>query len=305
MELLRKAITTGFLMGLIVRIVTLKSDYRRYPSYPQGYAIHIVLGAVAALIGSLVIPSVMDGEYAAVSFFTLAVQQFREVKNAERDTLTNLEDDEIVKRGNAYIEDIARKFEVRNYLAMITAFIVSITVIWLKNVYIGVGAGVFLSVLIIRFIKEQFIRDIGTIKNDEIYFDKAYLMVGNVVITNVATKEVKKAWLERGKAVRIIPRDENARMTLANLGQQQAIIHDVITQLGTVCDADEPWLTPYAKMDVEDGSIVIAVVTYENDQSQIEMAVSNCPVIESARKDPQKSKAYKNGGNKNGGNKNG
>lgn len=296
MELLSKSIIIGFLMGLFARIFTLKSDYRRYPSYPQGYAVHIVLGAVAALIGALVIPSVMDGEYTAVSFFTLAVQQFREVKNAERDTLTNLEDDEIVKRGNAYIEDIARKFEVRNYLAMITAFLVSVTLLWVKNIYLGIGVGIMLFVLIMRFIKEKYIHDIGEIRYEELYFDKMYLMVGDVVITNIATKEVKQMWLDRGKAIRIIPRNEAARMTLANLGQQQAIVHDVIAQLGTINDADEPWLAPFAKMDVNDGSIVIAVVTYENDQKQIEMAVSNCPVIESARKEPKKSKAYKAGG---------
>lgn len=297
MELLSKSILIGFVMGLLARIVTLKSDYRRYPSYPQGYAVHVVLGAVAALIGALVIPSVMDGEYTAVSFFTLAVQQFREVKNAERDTLTNLEDDEIVKRGSAYIEDIARKFEVRNYLAMITAFLVSITVLWLKNIYLGIGVGVILFMLIMRFIREKYIHDIGEIKYEELYFDKMYLMVGDVAITNIATNEVKKVWLDRGKAIRIIPRNEDARMTLANLGQQQAIVHDVIAQLGTINDADEPWLTPFAKMDINDGSIIIAVVTYENDQKQIETAVSNCPVIESARKEPKKSKAYKAGGN--------
>lgn len=296
MELLSKAIVAGFIMGTMARIFTLKSDYRRYPSYPQGYAIHVVLGAVAALIGALVIPSVMDGEYTAVSFFTLAVQQFREVKNAERDTLTNLEEDEIVKRGNAYIEDIARKFEVRNYLAMITAFLVSVTIIILKNLYIGLAVGCLIFVLVLRFVREKYIKDIGTIKYEDIYFDHMYMMVGNVVITNIATKEVKKVWLDRGKAIRIIPKDENARMTLANLGQQQAIIHDVIGQLGAINDAGEPWLTPYAKMDIEDGSIIVVVVTYENDQNQIEMAVENCPVIESARKEPQKSAAFKQGG---------
>lgn len=295
MELLEKSIIIGFIMGLVARIVTLKSDYRRYPSYPQGYAVHIVLGAVSALIGALVIPSVMDGEYAAVSFFTLAVQQFREVRNAERDTLTNMEDDEIVKRGNAYIEDIARKFEVRNYLAMITAFLVSVTILWLKNLYLGIGVGLLIFVLIMRFIREKFIKDIGDIQYEELYFDKKYLMVGEVIITNIAAKAVKKTWLNRGQAVRITPKNEAARITLANLGQQQAILHDVISQLGAINDAGEPWLSPFAKMDTKDGSIIIAAVTFENNQKQIETAVANCPVIESARKEPKKSKAFKVG----------
>ncbi|MBQ9625492.1 MAG: YIEGIA domain-containing protein [Clostridia bacterium] len=291
MEFLSKAITTGFLMGLLARILTLKSDYRRYPSYPQGYAVHIVLGAVASLIGAMVIPSVVDGEYTAVSFFTLAVQQFREVKNAERDTLTNLEDCEIVRRGNAYIEDISRKFEIRNYLAMMTSFFVSVAVLISKSVIIGIGVGAVLFILIIMFIHEKYIRDIGEIRYEKLYFDNMYLKVEDIVITNIAADEVRKVWLERGKAVRIIPKDEASRTTLANLGQQQAIIHDVIAQLGAINDAEEPWFTPYAKMDIKDGSIVIAVVTFENDEKHIEKAVENCPVIESARKEPRKNKA--------------
>lgn len=295
MENLREAILIGFLMGTAARMITLKSDYRQYPSYPQGYAIHIVLGAVAASIGALIIPAVLDGEYTAVSFFALAVQQFREVKNAERDTLQNLEKDEIVKRGSAYIEDIARKFEVRNYLAMLTAFFVSISILIFQKIWVGISVGLVLYVLIMRFIREKYIEDIGEISIEKLYFKGSYLMAGQVVITNVGTKEVKDTWLQSGLACRISPKNENARMTLSNAGQQQAILHDLIGQMGNINDASEPWYAPYAKMDIENGSIIVAAVTYRNDEEVMKIATRSCPVIESARKEPQKSIAFGKG----------
>ncbi len=60
------------------------------------------------------------GDLAAASFLALAATQFREVRSVERETLRNMEDTELVPRGSAYIEGIARVFEARNYLTMLT-----------------------------------------------------------------------------------------------------------------------------------------------------------------------------------------
>ncbi|MGB3986145.1 MAG: YIEGIA domain-containing protein, partial [Limnochordia bacterium] len=35
--------------GLMARLYMLRRDYRQYPSYPQGWAIHLFIGFIGAL----------------------------------------------------------------------------------------------------------------------------------------------------------------------------------------------------------------------------------------------------------------
>src|SRR5699024_7034777 len=111
-------IVIGLLFGIIARVVTLRTDYRQYPTYPHGKVIHVSLGIIAAGLGALVVPALMNKEYTAVTFLALAAQQFREVRKMERETLTKIDDLELVPRGTAYIEGIAMVFEGRNYLVI-------------------------------------------------------------------------------------------------------------------------------------------------------------------------------------------
>src|SRR5690606_22861870 len=99
--------TVGVVMGSLARIYMLRIDYRQYPSYPQGYVIHVSLGVVASFLGAIVVPAVVTGDFAAASFLALAATQFREVRTVERETLTRMEETELVPRGKAYIEGIA------------------------------------------------------------------------------------------------------------------------------------------------------------------------------------------------------
>ena len=70
----------------------LKTDYRQYPTYLHGKVIHIALGLIAASIGAIIIPSILkDRNYTAITFLTLAATQFRDVRNMERETLTQMD----------------------------------------------------------------------------------------------------------------------------------------------------------------------------------------------------------------------
>jgi len=93
--------------GTLARIYMMRIDHRQYPSYPQGLLSHFTLGVIAAALGSLAIPALIEKEFSAVTFLTLAAQQFRDVRNMERQSLDNIELTELVPRGTAYIEDIA------------------------------------------------------------------------------------------------------------------------------------------------------------------------------------------------------
>ena len=46
------------LAGFLARLYMLRRDYRQYPSYPQGWAVHLFVGFIGAAIGAVVVPAV-------------------------------------------------------------------------------------------------------------------------------------------------------------------------------------------------------------------------------------------------------
>ena len=56
-----KSIGLGLLMGVLARIILLRSDCRQYPTYPHGYASHLFLGIIAALVGAVSVPALIEG----------------------------------------------------------------------------------------------------------------------------------------------------------------------------------------------------------------------------------------------------
>ncbi|MBP1969622.1 hypothetical protein J2Z83_001729 [Virgibacillus natechei] len=65
----------------------------------NGKIIHLSLGFIAASLGAIAIPAIMEMEFTAVTFLTVAATQFREVRNMERKTLTEVDGFELVSRG--------------------------------------------------------------------------------------------------------------------------------------------------------------------------------------------------------------
>lgn len=62
---------------------------------------------------------------------------------------------------------------------------------------------------------------------------------------NVGLETARAVYRERGLAAKIIPSGPNAKATLANLGQMQAIAHDVSAMIGVYMDvgsrSSSPW----------------------------------------------------------------
>ena len=107
----------SLLLGFLARAFMLWIDYRQFPSYPHSYAIHLTLGAIASCPGCSKVPVLLEKEFIAVTFITIAAQQFQgEVRSMERESLAKIEKNRINSQGEAYIEGIAKLFEARNYL---------------------------------------------------------------------------------------------------------------------------------------------------------------------------------------------
>lgn len=290
------AIAVSTVAGTLARLYFLRVDYRQYPSYPQGYTIHLALGFIAAFLGSIAVPALLVQDFAAASFLALAATQFREVRRIERESLMAMETTELVSRGTAYIEGIARVFEARNYLAMFTGFLGSLFALSFgrspaASIAFGV-AGAMLAIVLVRpAMTGQRIGDIATVRVAPIEFDGPLLSVGGVRIMNVGLPQDRERYRQSGLGAMIRPKDANAKATLANLGQRHAIAHDVATLLGVQKDVDEPQFTPIVRRDSRTGVVVLVIVPFEQDEAALLAAIRRVPVLEAAVRKPLSSLA--------------
>jgi len=282
MEKYQIAIMCGVIVGFLDRWLMLRNDYRNYPTYPHGHLTHLALGFIAAALGAVAVPAIAKPDFVAVTFLTLAAQQFRDIRNMERETLSKLEETKIIPRGSDYIEGIARVFEARNYLVILTALLTSGTVYLLGWKY-GIPAGVLLMVISVRLMRGSRVGDIADVYQGKVHFEKSLLMVDDVVIENVGLPSTREQILKEGMGVVIHPRDDNARLTLGSPGQRMAIIHDAASILGAKVDIGEPELAPLARIKADKGYIGLFIVANEPDIESLIEIVKRVPVLETSQ----------------------
>ncbi|SDZ16441.1 hypothetical protein SAMN05660462_02076 [Proteiniborus ethanoligenes] len=287
----------SIVIGFVSRASMLRVDYRQYPSYPQGVFSHLTLGIIASALGSVALPAIVESEFGAVTFLALAAQQFRDVRNLERQSLDNIEPTELVQRGTAYIEDIAKAFEARNYVTMLVSLIASIAIytfnkiglIKIYSIIIGGCTGAIAFYLLNKAISRQTIEEIAEVKPANISFNGALLLVNDIVIMNIGFEASREIYLKNGIAVQITPHNENGVTTLSNIGQRQAIVHNAAVLLGLRKDVDEPDFTPIARRDPHTGNVVMVIVALEPDVECLVEAVKNTIVLESSKRKPLQS----------------
>jgi len=286
-------IAFGVLIGTLSRIYMLRTDYRQYPTYLHGKIIHIALGFIAGGLGTIAVPAILEEEFTAITFLTIAASQFREVRNMERNTLTELDKYEMVPRGATYIEGIAIAFESRNYLVIFTSLVSTMGYLFV-NIWVGILAGLFAMVLSRWLMSGGKIKDIVDIEYVKPRFDGAGLYVGNIYIMNIGLSKRQEEVLKYGMGFILKPKNFNARTTIANLGQRQAILHDVSTALGVYRDSGTPALVPLAKRDLDDGRIGIFVLPQEKDIDKALKIIGAVPTLENAIRMPTERKKAEN-----------
>ncbi|MCR8634444.1 YIEGIA family protein [Paenibacillus radicis (ex Xue et al. 2023)] len=287
-------IVLGVVFGLAARLSMLRTDYRQYPTYPHGRIIHISLGVIAAGLGSVAVPSLLDKNYTAVTFLSLAAQQFRDVRNMERQTLSKIDSMELVPRGATYIEGIAMVFEGRNYLVIFTSFIAalfSIVFSW----YWGIAAGICAILITNHFKSGKSISHIADVHTAEVRLDGPNLFVDDIYIMNVGLEDTRSIIRKRGIGLILVPKNKNCRVTLANVGQRQAILHDLSTILGIYRDEGEPSLLPLAKLDMADGRLAVFLLPQERNVEKARRILMQSPVLESAVRMPTEANLHPEG----------
>ena len=224
-------IVTAIIVGTLARIFSLKEDFRQYPSYPNGYLIHIVTGFISAALGAVAIPALLTKNFVAVTFLAIAIQQFRDVRKAEKESLTDLENTEYVFRGNAYIDGIAKSFESRNYFSLVVAFVTALTIQivnsksdWI-NILVGFIVGLIIFYILKRFSKGKTIGDIAEVEQGQIEVTRFRAYVNDLFVSNlIGSDYASQLFNNEGLAVIITPHEYQFSLTLNNLGQRQAAL---------------------------------------------------------------------------------
>lgn len=290
------AVTVGLAAGTLARAALLRIDYRQYPTYPHAAFSHLTLGFIAAFLGAVAVPALAEKEFTAVTFLALAAQQFREIRTAERESLENLEVNELVSRGLDYIEGIAKVFEARNYVVMLVALAGSSVTLFVRRqlgpdstgpLLVSVAAGVLASwaayQLAIGRQREQVVRQVADVTPAPVHFNGPDLFIGDVHIMNVGLEEAREHIRKLALGLILAPRGAAAREILADRGQRQAILHDAVGAVGIRKDVSTPEFTPLIRRDLESGKVGLYLVPDEKDERALIEAVNRVPILESAR----------------------
>lgn len=272
------------LAGTIARVLALKVDYRQYPSYPNGYMIHIVTGFISATLGAVAIPAIMTKNFTAVTFLALALTQFRDVRKTEKDSLKDLENTEFTPRGDAYIDGIAKTFESRNYFALVISLTAGIVIESSKTTglvfssILGLIASAIVFLIISRFSKGKTVGDIATFSEGKIEVKESSLFVDGIFVSNlIGTDNAEKMLLEKGIAIVVTPNEIHFGVTLDNFGQRKAMLFEATRTLGVK-------RYHFTRKDFETGKTIIVFVPIIKDIEKLLRAVKHTPLLESVKK---------------------
>ena len=282
----------GTLIGLLGRIVFLRTDFRQYPTYPTGRIIHISFGFIASFIGAVAVPAVIESDWTAVTFLGLAATQFREIRSMERETLEKVDNKELVKRGEAFIEGMAQAFEGRNYLVMFVGLLTTLIAVY--NIWFSIIGGIIAIFVAKLLMKGKLLTSMADIIEGEIRFEGPNLYVSDIHIKNVGLEESRNIIIERSVGAIIIPKNENSIITLSHLGQRQAMLHHIANILGAYLDTGEPDLIPLTKRDMADGRVALFFLPKEKNFDQIKEVLKHVPILDSAMRLPSKTDKGKN-----------
>ncbi|WP_432402483.1 YIEGIA domain-containing protein [Wukongibacter sp. M2B1] len=281
-------ILIGTLVGFISRWWLLRGDIRQYPTFPNGYLIHLTTGFIAAAMGSVAYPALLGKNYVAVTFLALAIQQFRDIRKMEKDTLQSLERENYAPRGDSYIDGIAKTFEARNYIVMIVSLTTTLSAFIIRNFTknniiifpLSTLIGFIIVSLLKQYTKGHTLKDIVTVEEAPLEFkDGSNLYVGDIYVMNIGLSATRKRILKNGLGVilRPIKNDDTEKVILNQDGQRKAIVHECSRLLGL-----ERYIATRRNFDT--GEVALVIVPIVKDVSRLKEIILNVPILEMNKK---------------------
>ena len=288
-ELFRRAFIVALLIGIFSRGLVLRITDKQYPSRPQDYLEQIIISGLAAALGAIAFPALIDKEFSALTFFAVAIQQFQGLSQEEQISIENIDESEVVPKGAAYIEEISSTYESRSYISLFSSLVASVLYIYPARAYklgflpctiLAIIGGAIVGFIFKWYLKRRSIGDIADVVEAKINFDGPILKVNNVYISNIGLEDSRNRYLNQGIAIEVIPKDMKAYGIISDLGQRQAILHNLYIHFGINKDVDEKDLLAITKLDLNKNTLLIPYLPFVKDMDEIMKVVKSTPILE-------------------------
>ena len=272
-DVFRRAFIVALFIGMLCRGLVLRVTDKQYPTRPQDYLEQIIVSGLAASLGAIAFPALIDKEFSALTFFAVAIQQFQGISQEEKITIENIDNAEVVPKGAAYIEEISSTYESRSYISLFSSLVASIIYLYFARAYklgflpctiLAIIGGAIVGLIFKVYLKRRSIGDIADVVEAKINFDGPIFKVNDVYISNIGLDATKDRYINEGIAVEIIPKDIKAYGIISDLGQRQAILHNLYIHFGINKDVDEKDILAITKMDFEKNTLVIANISFSS-----------------------------------------
>jgi len=130
------------------------------------------------------------------------------------------------------------------------------------------------------YLRRSSIGDIADVVEAKIKFDGPILKVNDVFISNIGLDDTRNKYLKEGIAIEVIPKNMKAYGIISDLGQRQAILHNLYIHFGINKDVDEKDLLAITKVDLEKNTLVIPYLPLVKDMNELMKVVKSTPILE-------------------------
>lgn len=288
-DLFRRAFIVSLIVGVLCRGFVLRVADKQYPTRPQDYIQQIIISGLASSLGAIAFPALIDKEFSALTFFAVAIQQFQGLSQEERITIENIDQEEVVPKGTAYIEEISSTYESRSYVSLFSSLVASVIYIYFARAYkldfllctiLAVLGAITVGLIFRRYLRRDSIGDIADVVEAKINFDGPILKVNDIFINNIGLEETRNKYLSNAIAIEIIPKNMKAYGIISDLGQRQAILHNLYIHFGINKDVDEKDLLATTKVDFDKNTVVIPYLPLVKDIDELIRVVKSTPILE-------------------------
>ena len=288
-DLFRRSFIVALFIGVLCRGLVLRVTDKQYPSRPQDYLEQIIISGLSASLGAIAFPALIDKEFSALTFFAVAIQQFQGLSKEEKITIENIDNQEVVPKGAAYIEEIASTYESRSYISLFSALVASVIYIYFARAYkltflpctiLAAIGGAIVGLVFRKYLRRDSIGDIADVVEAKISFEGPILKVNDVFINNIGLEDTRSKYLKDGIPIEIIPKDLKAYGIISDLGQRQAMLHNLFIHFGINKDIDEKDLLATSKINLEKNTVVIPYLPLVKDMDELIKVIKSTPILE-------------------------
>ena len=288
-DLFRRSFIVALFIGVLCRGLVLRVTDKQYPTRPQDYLEQIIISGLSASLGAIAFPALIDKEFSALTFFAVAIQQFQGLSKEEKITIENIDNQEVVPKGAAYIEEIASTYESRSYISLFSALVASVIYIYFARAYkltflpctiLAAIGGAIVGIIFRKYLRRDSIGDIADVVEAKINFEGPILKVNDVFINNIGLEDTRSKYLKDGIAIEIIPKDLKAYGIISDLGQRQAMLHNLFIHFGINKDIDEKDLLATSKINLEKNTVVIPYLPLVKDMDELIKVIKSTPILE-------------------------